>query len=155
MKPCVHVWQYLTEFGLEWEMFVTKDLEKLKTRSLFSTPPHPPFPPFLKSYGLWDNAKKIWYSQTGHSVKYNTVHAHCVLDNEDNRQTRTHTRAHTNTHAHAHTHTHARTRKHAHRICSTYCFSTAAVFMLTCMNVTLYVYMYYARLVRSQGHILD
>jgi hypothetical protein len=31
MKTFVYLWQYLTEFFLEWEMFQTKFVDKIKT----------------------------------------------------------------------------------------------------------------------------
>jgi hypothetical protein len=34
MKAYVHVRQYVTEFFLQWEMFRTKDLEKIKMHHL-------------------------------------------------------------------------------------------------------------------------
>jgi uncharacterized membrane protein YcfT len=52
MKAFLHLWQYLTEFFLEWEMFQTKVVDKIKTRLLRSVI----F--FWKSYHLWDNAEK-------------------------------------------------------------------------------------------------
>ena len=36
MKTYVHLWQYLAQFFLEWEMFQTEVLEKIKTRILCS-----------------------------------------------------------------------------------------------------------------------
>jgi uncharacterized protein (UPF0305 family) len=51
MKTCVHLW-YLAEFFLEWEMFQTKVVEKIKTRILCLAT----F--FRKSYRLWDNVEK-------------------------------------------------------------------------------------------------
>jgi hypothetical protein len=36
MKTYVHLWHYLTEFFLEWEMFQTKVVEKIKTHILCS-----------------------------------------------------------------------------------------------------------------------
>jgi hypothetical protein len=32
MKTYVHLWQYLAEFFLEWEIFQIKVTEKIKTR---------------------------------------------------------------------------------------------------------------------------
>jgi hypothetical protein len=52
MKMCVHLWQYLTEFFLAWEMFQTEVAEKVKTQILCSTNV------FQKSYCLWDNVEK-------------------------------------------------------------------------------------------------
>jgi hypothetical protein len=36
MKTYVHLWQYLAEFVLEWEMFQTNVVEKIKTHILYS-----------------------------------------------------------------------------------------------------------------------
>ena len=36
MKTGVHLWQYLAEFFLEWEMFQTKGLQKIKTHVVFN-----------------------------------------------------------------------------------------------------------------------
>jgi hypothetical protein len=36
MKTYVHLWQYLAEFFLEWEVFQTKAVEKIKTHLLLS-----------------------------------------------------------------------------------------------------------------------
>jgi hypothetical protein len=52
MKTFVHLWQYLAEFYLEWEMFQIKVVEKIKTHILRSVS-------FLrKSCRLWDNVEK-------------------------------------------------------------------------------------------------
>jgi len=47
MKKYVHLWQYLTEFFLEWEMFRNKVVEKIKTHILCSVTFS------QKSYSLW------------------------------------------------------------------------------------------------------
>jgi len=36
MKTYVHLWQYLAEFFLEWKMFQTEFVEKIKTHILYS-----------------------------------------------------------------------------------------------------------------------
>jgi hypothetical protein len=52
MKTYVHVWQYLAYFYVEWLMFQTKVVEKIKTHLLYSIT-------FLrKSCRLWDNVEK-------------------------------------------------------------------------------------------------
>jgi len=80
--------------SLEWEVFQTKFIQKIKTnfvlKNLF----------FLISFLLWDNVQNIWWSRTGRRWQYSTVHACCFLDNYGYR--------------------------HTLRICSMYCFSTAA-----------------------------
>ena len=57
MKTYVHLWQYLAEYFLEWEMFQTKVVEKTKTHILCPVT----FP--RKSYRLWDNVVKISHSR--------------------------------------------------------------------------------------------
>jgi hypothetical protein len=52
MKTCVHLWKYLAEFFLEWEMFQTKVVEEIKTHILFSVN-------FSRKLCLlWDNVGK-------------------------------------------------------------------------------------------------
>jgi hypothetical protein len=46
MKMYVHLWQYLTEFFLEWEIFQRKVVEKIKTHILYSTTFFPKVVPF-------------------------------------------------------------------------------------------------------------
>jgi hypothetical protein len=51
MKMFLHLWQYHTDFFLEWEMFQIKVVEKIETRILFSIT-------LRKSCRLWDIIKK-------------------------------------------------------------------------------------------------
>jgi hypothetical protein len=51
MKTCVHLWSCLAEFFLEWGMFQTKFVDKIKTHILCSIN-------FRKSRRLWDNVEK-------------------------------------------------------------------------------------------------
>jgi hypothetical protein len=52
MKTFRHFWRYLAKFFLEWEMFQTKVVEKIKTHILCS------ITFFRKSHRLWDNVEK-------------------------------------------------------------------------------------------------
>ena len=52
MATDIHLWPYLTPFFLEWEIFQTKTVERLKTHILCSVT----F--FRKSYRLWDKVGK-------------------------------------------------------------------------------------------------
>jgi len=52
MKTYVHLWKYLAEFFLEWEMLQIKVVEKIKTHTLCS------ITFFKKSCCLWDNVEK-------------------------------------------------------------------------------------------------
>ena len=75
----VHLWQYLAEFFLEWEIFQTKVVEKIKTHSLCSVT-------FVrKSFRLWDNVDK--YCRAGQATEGNMVHAHCMLDTQGYKHT--------------------------------------------------------------------
>jgi hypothetical protein len=67
---------------------------------------------FRKSCRLWDNVEK--YCRAEQATDDNMAHAHCMLDTQG--------------------------YKHTHRICNTYCFSTATVVAGTRLNVTLYVH---------------
>jgi hypothetical protein len=74
MKTNVYLWQYLTEFLLEWEMVHTKIVEKIKTH-------------ILRSVNLSENPavyaimyRNILQSRTGHRWQNNTAHAYCRLD---------------------------------------------------------------------------
>jgi hypothetical protein len=55
---------------------------------------------------------KVWYSQTGHSLQYNTLRALCILDSKDHR--------------------------HTPKTCNTYCFSMAKMVMWQHLNVPLH-----------------
>ena len=53
MNTNIHFWSYLTEFFLEWGMFQTKFVDKIKTHFVFTS-----FFFFRKSCRLWDNVGK-------------------------------------------------------------------------------------------------
>ena len=72
MKTGIHFWSYLAQFILEWEMFQTKIVGKIKAYILCSVTS------FRKSYRLWDNVEK--YCTAGQAADDNTAHAHCMLD---------------------------------------------------------------------------
>jgi len=52
MKSYANLWQYLAEFFLEWEMFQTRGVKKIKTHILYS------MTLFRKSRLLWNNVEK-------------------------------------------------------------------------------------------------
>jgi hypothetical protein len=72
IKTTKHLWLYLTQFLLKWEMFQTNIAENIKTYMLCSiySPPSPP----QKNRDIYTIYAKIRYSQTGHSWQYNMVH---------------------------------------------------------------------------------
>jgi hypothetical protein len=65
MKTYVHLWQYLTQFFLKWEMFQTKLLEKIKKRILCSIMFS------RKSCRFWDNVEK--YCTAGQATDDNII----------------------------------------------------------------------------------
>ena len=72
METNITFWSYLVQFLLEWEMFQTKFVQKIKTHILCSVA----F--FRKSYRLWDNVEK--YCTAGQATDDNMAHAHFMLD---------------------------------------------------------------------------
>jgi len=64
-----------------------------------------------KSCRLWDNVEKLWYSQSGHRLQYNTAHAHCMLDNQG----------------------------YKNWVCNTYCSSMAKMLTRTRLNITFFL----------------
>jgi hypothetical protein len=65
MKTYVHLWSYLAEFFLEWEMLQTKVVEQIKnTHFMFSN-----F--FRKSCRRWDNVEK--YGRTRQATDGNII----------------------------------------------------------------------------------
>ena len=58
MKTNVHLWTHLAEFFLEWEMFQTNFVGKIKTHILFS------ITFLLKSCRLWDNVEILEEPET-------------------------------------------------------------------------------------------
>ena len=73
MKAHVHLWSYVAQYFLEWEMFYTEVVKKIETHILCS------IPLVRKSCRLWDNAEK--YSTARQATEDNMVHVRCVLDN--------------------------------------------------------------------------
>ena len=72
MKTHTHLWSYLAQYFLKWEMFQTKVVQKIETHILCS------ITFFSKILPLWDNVKK--HSRAGQATYDNMVHAHCMLD---------------------------------------------------------------------------
>ena len=72
MKTHVHLWWYVFEFFLEWEMFQTKVVEKIKTHILCSVF----FPRKLRS--LWDNVEKV--CRAGQATDGNMANARYTPD---------------------------------------------------------------------------
>jgi hypothetical protein len=56
LRTNTHFWSYLAHIILEWEMFRTKFVEKIKTHGLCSVT----FFSTSISYRMWDYAQKFW-----------------------------------------------------------------------------------------------
>jgi hypothetical protein len=92
MNTFSHLWQYLAEFFLEWEMFEKKVVEKIKRHFLFiNFPPPPP----RKSCRLWDNVEKCSGAREAADDYRDALHAGLV---------RRHARKHSSGHVHPHQH---------------------------------------------------
>ena len=107
MKTFSHLWQYLAEFFLEWEIFRIKVVEKIKTHISCSVTL------LRKSYRLWHNVEK-WIRKTTRQQAYALASAPTL----------------SRTHARTRGHTHK-------PICSIYRFSTATIVSWTRLIVTL------------------
>ena len=79
MKTNIHFWSYRAHFFLEWKLFPTKVVEKIKTHILCSVT----F--FRKSCRLWDKVEK--YCRTGQATDDKMAHAHCMLDTQGYKHT--------------------------------------------------------------------
>ena len=75
----IYIFNHLAHFLLEWKMFQTKAVEKIKTHILCS------IRFFRKSCRLWDNVEK--YGTAGQDTDYNMAHAHCMLDTSSYKHT--------------------------------------------------------------------
>ena len=115
MKTFAHLWQYLGEFFLNWEMFQTKFVEKIKTHILCSVAFF-----FRKSCRLWENVEKYGRDRD-HKWRHNMAHMRCMMD----KQGYMHARACTRPRARAPIlSTHARIHR---QIRNTYCFYTTTM----------------------------
>ena len=99
MKTFSHSLQYLAEFFLEWEIFQTKVVEKIKTRILCSVTFFQKIVPFVVE------CRKTWWSQRGCRWQYGEGVA-CWISKATRAQAHASARAPTpshNTHTHNHT----------------------------------------------------
>jgi hypothetical protein len=72
MGTCSHVWQFLDEFCLEWDIFQMKVVKEIKINIL------PSVTFSRKSCLLWDNVKN--YGGAREAANDNMAHARCMLD---------------------------------------------------------------------------
>jgi hypothetical protein len=68
MRTSVHLWSFLSQFFLEWEMFQLKLLEKINTQFLFNF--------FRRSCHLWDTMVK--YGTAGQATDDNIIGHLCI-----------------------------------------------------------------------------
>ena len=112
MKTFTHLWQYLAEFFLEWEMFQIKVVEKVETHILRRVP-------FLRAAReiMWKNMVEPERSQ----MTIRRMRSACLVSNA------------TREHAQAPSHAHAQ----IHNTCR---ISTATTVAWTFLSVMLYVH---------------
>jgi hypothetical protein len=92
VKTSTHLWYYLYQFFLEWEMFHTK---LLKNSNIC----------FFKKFFFSKVVPFVWkcekYFRAGQATDDTMAQAHCMLDIKGYKHKHTHT--HTNTQTHTHT----------------------------------------------------
>jgi len=98
MKTYIHCWSYLAQFFLEWDIFRTWVVEKIKTHFMFN---------FFKSFLLCDNVEK--YCTSGHTTDANMAHVLCIIipksTNKHPEYIYIYIYIYIYTHTHTHTHT--------------------------------------------------
>ena len=77
MKTSIHFGSYLSQFSLEWKMFQTEIVEKIRKHFMLSN--------FMKIVVLWDNLEK--YCRAVEATDDNVTPAHCMLDSQGYRHT--------------------------------------------------------------------
>jgi hypothetical protein len=70
MKTSIHFWSYVAQFFLEWEMFHTNVIEKVKTPFMFDDA-------YKKSRSLQENVENIVESGRQHEK---VAHVLCMLN---------------------------------------------------------------------------
>jgi hypothetical protein len=73
MKTYTHIWSYLAQFFLEWEMFRIKVVEKIKKHILCPVT-------FFENHTIYEIMWKK-YCRAGQATDDNMAHAHYMLDN--------------------------------------------------------------------------
>jgi hypothetical protein len=97
MKTNIRLWSYIDHFFLEWEAFLTKSAEKLKTHILCSI-----------TFFLIRAVYEIMLKNIVQPNKPQRRHSACALHaGYLSRHTHTHTHTHTLSLTHTHTHTHS------------------------------------------------
>jgi hypothetical protein len=135
MQAFSHLWQYVGKFILEWEIFKTKVVDKIKTHMLCS------ITFFWKSCRWWENVEKCGGAKK--AVNDVTIWRICVASRISKA---TCARAHIHAHASWHTHTHVCTHK---EIYNTYYFSMETIIR---ERASMLHYMYIACLVMTQSY---
>jgi len=77
----MYIYRTVKEFFLEWKIFQTKVVEKIKTCIYISCS----IIFFRKLCRLWENVKKYGIARQVTDDNNSTVHAHCMLDNKEHR----------------------------------------------------------------------
>ena len=130
MKTFPHLWQYLAEFFLEWEIFQISVVEKIRSHILCSVA-------FPENRAVYEMTSKTVVETEKLQIIWRRVA--CWVSKATRAQA--HVRARATTFIHIRMHTHAPPRAHTHReICSNCCFFTATMVSRTRLIVTLCVH---------------
>ena len=81
MNTSMHYWSHLAQFFLEWKMFRTKVVEKIKTHTLCSITFF-----FRRSWFSWDSMEK--YCRARRATDDSMAHGHCILNTKGYKHTR-------------------------------------------------------------------
>ena len=128
MKTFSHLWQYLAEVFLEWEMFQINVVEKIKIH-------------ILRPVTFFSENSAVYEKKCGGAIEAadgNTAACECWISRATLAQAHASARAPT---LQERTCTHSQTHTQTHKgIYKTYCFFTETVISWTRLSVTLYIY---------------
>jgi hypothetical protein len=74
----IYIFDHISLSSLEWTMFLTKVVEKIKTHFVLNPPPPPKK---KKSFPVWDNVEKCGRARQATDDSIITAHALCMLGN--------------------------------------------------------------------------
>ena len=130
MKTFQHLWKYLAEFFLEWEMCQTKVVEKIKIHTLYSIT-------FSENRAVYEIMSKNMMERPQMTIWCRVA---CWLSKATRVQAHAYPRACA---PFRHARTHARTE-----MCNTYCFSTATMVSYACPIVPVPLFFFVITLCR-------
>ena len=73
MNKNIHFWSHLVQFFVEWEMFQTNVVEKIKTQF------HVQYIFFFENRAIYEIMREE-YGRANQATEEDMAHAHCMLD---------------------------------------------------------------------------